>query len=925
MASSYAKDTVLLLNDSFPDTSKVFIERLKNSIPSDDFDVKVVDPAGLVSCLDNVAGNGSILVLPNSRYFPADAISNLDEFLKRGNNLFAVSGPMLSKPVIKEDGLWVDAVSGIKPLILESICPPYKTYTTNAAYVNIVGDKKQYSIQKSVCIALPRSRGYLCDSLHKWRQIPFAYALDANGKNRGVAGELFLNNSGEYSRSIWGYLGIEQSDIENALDVYIPAIVTQLKRMKNGVFIANAGSDAFGYAAGEKTRLGAYVANLSRNPADVCADFQVYSNKRVMFSSSTTAQVSSGSDDAVAFISGKSIKLPAGEYIAKTTLRIGGSVVDETSQSFNVINYGKLPDAEIVKTKNGDFHLDGKVWHSLGVGYFPYYVSGLEPNDYWEQYWSNYFYDPDVIEHDLALMNDLGINTISIQYNLLDQARPVMDLLARAHRHGIKVHLYMPGLHPLKQDLKLAAGMIKAAHLSQSPAMFAYDLGWEVCVGVFNERKKYDGLWQQWIIDQYGSVDIAQRDWNYVPEKQDGVVICPSDYQLTNNGVWNTYVAAYRRFWDDEISKQYAKVRRFVKSLDPNHLAGARSGYGGTGALCVAGMLPFDLASGAKHLDFISPEAYNLSGGRIDFLKSGMTDAYGRLVSGGKPVYWAEFGIPLFLNVKPGAYRSEMSMLNMDRQYDYVNNMVSAVREVGSNGCAVWWWAGGYRCDEKSDFGIVAPDGSPRPAAHEIANAWKKSALIGNRSKPEVIFTIDRDLYASGYAGMYDAYSAQFADSLANGRGAGLRTAGTKTTSSDAPLTLVGNVPYEGHGPLKYLNAEFNRLKINSKLVNSGDSVEIKPGDPIIISASVGNTGEATWLAKGVNQTGGVCLLASFGDKRTTCAIKSDAKYLSDAIVPKFKVGQMTSAPESLIIRMACTNRAEFGEIIRIRLLPERH
>lgn len=921
-SSSASKTKVLLLSEDFPGTSKAFAQQLERGLSGDNFDVGTLDAATLASRLNSVIHGGSILVLPNARYFPTDAIASLDGFLKRGNHLFAISGPALAIPVVKKDGAWVNAGSDVKPLVLESICPQYKTYITTAAYIEVAGGNKRYAIKNSVCTSQSRSGGYLCDTLHKWRQMPFAYALDDSGKRKGIVGELFLNNSGEYSRSIWGYLGLEQSNIENDSDAYIPIIVSQLKRMGQGVFIANAGSDAFGYAVGEQARLGAYITNLSWKRADVRVDCKILSGKRVVLSCSTNAEVPSGSCDVATFVPSGSIKLPAGDYTAKTTLRIGGSVVDEVSHGFSVIDYNKLPDAEIVKVVGGDFYLNGKLWYPLGIAYWPLYISGLESGDYWEQTWSGSFYDPGMIERDFTLMGDLGINTISIQYNRLDQARGVMDLLARAQKHGLKVHLFLPGLSPIDQDFDLARSLIKAAHLSQSPALFAYDLGWEMHVGPYKDRQKYDGLWQKWVVGQYGSIDAAEQDWGYTPEKPNGVITGPSDDQLMQDGLWNVYVAAYRRFWDDEISKRYAKVRGFVKSLDSNHLMGARSGYGGTGAFWVAGVLPFDLASGAKHLDFISPEAYNVGGEWIDFLKAGMTDAYARFVSGGKPVFWAEFSIPLFSGANCAKYHSEMSMANWDRQRDYVHNMVSAAHVVGSNGVAAWWWPGGLRCDEKSDFGIVAPDGSPRPAAYEIAGAWNKSASIGDVSKPGVVFTIDRDLYASGYAGVYDAYSVKVADSLSKGAVAGLKTIGTATTSADVPLISVGNAPYKGHGPLKYLNSEFNSLKVNGKLVRDGDCVEIKPGETVVISASLGNTGEAAWLAKGIAQRGGVCLQVEAGDRKAVRAIKAEAGFLSDAVVPEFEVTQMTGSPVNLVARMIVTGRAEFGEKIKIKLLP---
>ena len=82
-------------------------------------------------------------------------------------------------------------------------------------------------------------------------------------------------------------------------------------------------------------------------------------------------------------------------------------------------------------------------------------------------------------------------------------------------------------------------------------------------------------------------------------------------------------VAAYRRFADDLIGRGYGEVARFVRSIDPNHLLGARTGFGGTGQAWPVPMMPFDLASGAAHLDFTSPEGYALAGDLDNYLAAG--------------------------------------------------------------------------------------------------------------------------------------------------------------------------------------------------------------------------------------------------------------------------------------------------------------
>ena len=74
------------------------------------------------------------------------------------------------------------------------------------------------------------------------------------------------------------------------------------------------------------------------------------------------------------------------------------------------------------------------------MNYWPRYCIGMEPGDYWSHWLSPGQYNPEMIEEDLALAKSLGMNTFSVQYVKLDQARVMMDILARAEKHGIDVY-----------------------------------------------------------------------------------------------------------------------------------------------------------------------------------------------------------------------------------------------------------------------------------------------------------------------------------------------------------------------------------------------------------------------------------------------------------------------------------------------------
>jgi len=836
---------------------------------------------------------------------------------------FGLGTGITQQAVGKPYEFWIAGIEAVKnrfasvdfnPPVLESISPPYKTHRTFAAKVELVGTKRQVPVAAEVVSPIFRAPGLGADAARTYRFIPVLRALDESGELRGAAAHLFVNAANDYAGSIWGFVGFEQDFLDRAADQIVPLIVDMLKRMERGVFFVNAGVDKFAYAQGESSKCGAYVINLGPQPADVSVEWTITSANKVISKSKVDANVTSNRGEQPALLEGNPLTLSPGEYKIGAILYSGETPVDEISYEFRVISFGSPKDEDIVSVRDNDFYLAGRKWYALGMNYWPTYTGGMEHARNWVHWLEPEQYNPEIVERDLALAEKLKINLLSIQYLKTSQAPAMIDFLARCDKHGIKVHAYIPGLHPLDQKPALAESLIKAAHLPESSAFFAYDVGWEVHVGKYERRKPYDPLWQKWVIDRYGSLESAEHDWGFKPERLDGVITGPTDDQLNKDGPWRVFVAAYRRFWDDEISKRYLAVRNTIRKIDKKHLICARSGYGGTGSLWAAQFFPFDLASGAKHLDFTSPEAYALGGDRLGFLKGGLITIYGRHVSAGKPVFWAEYGTSVWPKCDEEAF---------ERARQYYENMLYMTLRSHANGSAGWWWPGGFRQGENSDFGIINPDGTPRPAALEILKAAVEFLKPREIPKLDIFFAYDRDSYVTGFAGVYEALNTEYVKAVESGKNPMLKTEATGKTSADVPLTAIGNVPYNGHNPPKYLNAEFNYLKINNQEVTDGEVIEIERGKPVYVEASVGNLAEPTWLAPKNATKGGVYLIAeSLRHGKLLFPIKADTPFLQDAEIARHILVDRLEDETIFAFRMLARDRAEFGEIIRVTLKP---
>jgi len=240
-----------------------------------------------------------------------------------------------------------------------------------------------------------------------------------------------------------------------------------------------------------------------------------------------------------------------------------------------------------------------------------------------------------------------------------------------------------------------------------------------------------------------------------------------------------------------------------------------------------------------------------LTGDRLAFLKGGFVTLYGRFASGGKPVFWGEYGMSIYPQCD-----AEM----MERQRQYYANVLEMTERSSASGSAGWWWPGGFRQGENSDFGVTNPDGTPRPAAIELSKFAERLKKSQPRREPDTFFVIDRDKHITGFAGLYASLSGDYVTALESGKSLGLKTEATGTTSADTPLVAVGNTACTGHNPPKYLNAEFNRISMNGHEVSDGSVVVVERGKPVYLEASVGNTAEATWLAPRNAIKGGVYL-----------------------------------------------------------------
>ena len=523
-------------------------------------------------------------------------------------------------------------------------------------------------------------------------------------------------------------------------------------------------------------------------------------------------------------------------------------------------------------------------------------------------------YLPDRIEADLRLLSDMNVNVVSTQYLRLSEAPQIRDFLERCEKYGIKAHLFLEGCHPLDVREETAAALVRAACLGQARAMFCYDLGWEVSLGDEASRRHLDGKWNRWLMREYGSAETALTLLGWTPSITDGAYGGPTDMQIRQPDTKSLpFIAAYRRFLDDLIGKGLQRSVRNLRKYDPWTCMGLRNGAGGNGTVVYAHIFPYDMKAGARHLDILCPEGYNLGATSLYMGMGELTNLQCRLVSGGKPVVWIEYGVHLFIGAAQLGYRQEDALKKLQYQTNYYRTMADFVARSSATGSFAWWYPGGYRIDERSDYGIAEPDLTPRGALLALSDraADQLKGDLWPREADETL-VYDRDLYARGYGDFFEQYAMHVSERLQEGKYTRLVTPGTGLTTRTLKPEGVGNIPYRGVGPVKYLDSEIDSIVCGAETLIESGVLRPRPGARFTVTMA--NIDDCLWENEGA---GRVRLRVSWDGGEAFYPLDRPAGYLATARA-SFTLKEQ---PSAIRLRLVADGIGAFGEEAELELL----
>ncbi len=405
-----------------------------------------------------------------------------------------------------------------------------------------------------------------------------------------------------------------------------------------------------------------------------------------------------------------------------------------------------------------------------------------------------------------------------------------------------------------------------------------------------------------------------------IPVEYSNAIATPSDSQVTNdNASDRPLVAAFRSFIDDWANKRIEWMRQIYeeKVSEPRPLFMARWGYAGQGCPSRADMFgPLDHEACVRNVDILAPEGYYV--GAYDFTKNGgFNTIYARYVANyKKPVVWWEFGY--WMPPNPDATK-------LNEQKNYWDKFYGMILDCNADGSLGWWYPGGYRVDENSDFGIVNPDGSERPVC-DVIRLRRDSILNPSRTYNTTAGTIsidennDRFSHTTGYVWLLQNYY--------NSYNSGYKVVTPATGKSSDDSSVTGKKVY-GTAIPRYMDAEFNYIKILNAYgewqeVYNNSVVPVNPDSDVQIIASVQNAGEIRWLKGPVGSSGYVFFGGNEnkGDITFRTELPEDVDYLENVLINNAIITDTIDNVKSVAFQMVDEGHCWFGETMKVYLYP---
>ena len=806
-----------------------------------------------------------------------------------------------------------ESLETYKEITLDHVSPMYEQYPiTNAANVfagenQVFVSERNYVIPETLISCHPGRQGVGYDKNTNHRFVPLLRVTDEKGLHSGYAAWLTIysttasKNNGSLEGTMLGCFGAVSDDFYNADG--IAAVVETVQVMSRNSFLVDGGTTEYTYVAEDTDTItaGANFINLGgASPDNLVTKVELFSGNKLLKTVSSEEFNPTNKRNGVKAIAANYELGNEKPDRAVTTMTLDGVVIDKIEQEINYWEAKPEADRNFVYMENGSFMIDGKPITFFGVNYMPSYGmaenAAMDTNEgYFEHYVSNAAYDRDVVRHDLQRVKDIGMNAISIfvYHDYMKDCNNILDMISIAEEMGIYVNLSIRrNCYPLQRfNAEETEVLIKRLHFHENDNIVGFDIAWEPRIGnydgswapnhkngpgYFIGRQAWDEAWTEWVRTQYGTIAHAKELWGCDVEYTAERNLLVSDAMLNDTtGKYTKMVNAYYRFVDDQVAKEMIDGINKMQSWAPNSLFTFRMSMSGSG-LRTGTYLPstfcFDFQSLASTLAYMEPEGYALDATDRHALQIPIANAYARYVNPNAPVVWKEFGRHVWDKSRTDCnFNPSQSLMNSSAAYyEYA---LDYMLESYTSGVYAWFFAGGLRIGENSDYGIINPDGSDRLVTTLLREYAPKFINQGARPEAEVLIEVERDNQDGGIYGIYEAALNKAQKAYNEGKyfdfvHAKQSKAFEGVYADEVMSAAVGGTAEKGLYPLRYVNGMVKQLTTTTK--NGKTYAKIM----------ICNTKQSTWRA------GTVSLVSTDdSDIAINYTFDKDIEYLENVVI----------------------------------------
>ncbi len=678
---------------------------------------------------------------------------------------------------------------------LTALCPGYKFYPIHGPVRLLIGaalpeasSAERIVPPRQLIASYPRpgGTGFAKDRPYRWSAL--LEAVDAhNGTWRGAPATLVMHSpTSEYRGGMWAVFTPTERNFYQQPAVR-KVLVMAAQRIRRGWFLTEGGAEFYTYFPDQPVRLGAAIAHVAtgRKGADNVKVSLVVRDAKQQIVLQRTWPVSPQHDSTtrLEFTWKPPTVWPEGGYTVTTELVKSGILLDRLAHWIHVWTPSAKPNWIRIKP-DGHFYLNDKIWRINGVNYMPSSGPGREDFILFDHYLSRRSYDPVIIERDLKRIANIGFNAVSIFLHLVDlDSQNLLDLLRLCRVHNLRVNLGLrPGLSDdlISEDRHAAEQtawntyktIIEHYRLAFNDTVFAYDIDWEPSFARFGERRRTAGAWSKWVEKKYGSIAHAEKQWNFhAPRNAQGLLTEPSAAELMaqQGALCTKMVLAFRQFLNDWLADTYALPVQRIREITPHQFVSFRMS---TASDPNGGPERYQFAGLARAVNFLAPETYyelQPNGTNADELVFRI--AYGRAVAPRLPIIWAETGFSIWnlpqMDDSPALARD---------QGQYAAKFYQLLRFTGADGVFWWYYPGGYRTDEHSDYGVINPDGTDRPSTTAIRAYGPEFLSAPAITEPSLYLEYDPALYPDGVTGIFQHLRPQLDQAIARGHMPALRS-----------------------------------------------------------------------------------------------------------------------------------------------------